>query len=139
MPVRRYDNSRIPGQPGGYALLLSVIIMASITITLVFSFSTLGFVALHQTQYHVSQQTARAVAFGCAERALLDIHANDFVGSSSATIAGVSCQFSVSDTGGESRLIVAESTVDSTVATVQVTITNISPQIDGVMWQMIGN
>jgi len=76
----------------------------------------------------------------CAEEALEQIRESDsFTGTNNVTIDSQSCSYTVTNTGGTTRSITANSTVNNITRRVSITITAISPSIVVSSWQEVAD
>jgi len=74
----------------------------------------------------------------CAEEALQQIHdSNPFTGSGSLSIGQGTCSYTVTNTGGQGRSVIASGTVGTTVRRVQITIDQVNPAINVTSWQEV--
>ncbi len=122
----------------GYTLLLLVLIVASISTTAVLSLSTINVNALKTSRVIEKYNQAKALADGCIELALQEIRDSETTsGTDTFSLDEGSCEYTISNSGGESRDIIATGTVDEVVRKVEVSIGTINPQITIDSWQEV--
>lgn len=118
----------------GFALLLSVLILAAVG---VFISTTLLFLSVSSSQTTSSLQKssqAKALADACVEKALQElIISNSYVGSGSATFGGGSCTYTVSTADASNAAIVGVGVADQTTRRVRAILYR--PQLRVTSWQ----
>ncbi|MEK7584760.1 MAG: hypothetical protein AAB490_05955, partial [Patescibacteria group bacterium] len=84
----------------------------------------------------IRSQQAQALASACIEEALQQINDSiSFTGNDTLNFANGTCTYTVNNTGGTTREILASSTIDIFVRKVYVTIDMVNPNISVVSWQ----
>jgi hypothetical protein len=122
----------------GYVALLAVLIVGAASIAV--GSSLLLTSADNQRMTLAAQRSmqARNHAVACAEEALQQIHDNTaFTGSNNLVLPTGSCQYSVTNTGGNNRTVTAYSTVGPSVRRIQITLTIGVSNITINTWQEI--
>lgn len=120
----------------GYVALLSVIIVGAIGITMTIGILLFG-IGSSRNSFAVEQSTqAWALTNMCVEEALQQIReVSLFAGSGVVSAGQGACEYSVTNQGGENRLLVATGTVETLTRHTELTISAISPQIIIDSWQ----
>ena len=128
------------GKNRGYITLLSVLVVSTIGTAVAVSLILLGLGA-GKSRFSLEQSNqAKAIADACAEQALQVIRDNTaFTGNGNLSLGQGSCTYSVSNTGGDTRLINVSSSVGNTVRKVKVSIDAINPQINISSWQEVAD
>jgi len=122
----------------GFSLLLSMVLIASISISIVVTLLLTGLDS-SRTSF-ASQQLGQASSLvdACSEQALQNIRDNDaYAAYGSLSFVEGSCGYLVTNSGGENRKIVASSTVATMVRKVEIDIDTINPQINITSWQEV--
>jgi hypothetical protein len=87
-----------------------------------------------------TSSSAWAFANVCAEEGLQQIRTSaSFTGTGTVVFASGSCSYTVTNTGGSTRTIVASGTVASTTRRSAIAITKIMPRIVVSSWQEVAN
>ena len=128
MGQRVYDN--------GYITLISVLIALALGSAIAFSVVLLGVGSSRNSISMDQSYKAKALADTCAEEGLQQIRsATAFTGTGNLSLGQGTCTYTVTNTGGTNRTVVASGTVGQVVRRVQVSITAISPKIVISSWQ----
>ena len=124
----------------GYITLMSVLIVSSIGVAITLSLVLLG-LGSSKSSFSIERSAeARALANACSEQALQEIrNLTAYVGSGNLNLGQGACTYTVTDTGGETRLIMATGQVGSVIRKVKVTIDAINPQINILTWQELAD
>lgn len=124
----------------GFITLLSVLILSAIATTVATSLLLLG-LASSRTSFTVEQsKQAQALVDACAEEALQQIKDDiNFSGPGSLLLGQSSCDYTVTDTGGENRTVTATATVGTVVRKVSISIDAINPAINITSWQEVAD
>jgi hypothetical protein len=124
----------------GFAILLTVIVAGAVGLTIVATVLLLGVDMARSSLVTVNSHQAGTMADTCAEEALEQIRESDsFTGTNNVTIDSQSCSYTVTNTGGTTRSITANSTVNNITRRVSITITAISPSIVVSSWQEVAD
>ncbi|MAZ40571.1 hypothetical protein CL654_00430 [bacterium] len=122
----------------GFVTLISILIVSSVSVLLVLSQLEGG---IARTQNRITGEqgaTARGHANTCIEEALEEIRElESYTGSNSIAFSLGSCEWLVTNTGGENRTIRATGTVDTVHRNVEVQITAIDPYISISSWNEV--
>lgn len=124
----------------GYIALTSIIIIMAVIALIAIS---AGLLAISESNMGLTKDlSAKAyyLADACIEEALQEINDSiPFIGTGGLTIGSGSCSFTVTSTGGQTRLIDASGTVGSITRKVEVEIDAITPNINITMWQEVAD
>lgn len=124
----------------GYITLLSVLIAGAILVATTVGLLQFGLSSSRTSFAEEQSDQAKALADACVEEALQHIHDSaPFTGSDILTFGSGICEYTVENTGGSSRRIRASSTVATMVRKVEVTVTQIRPQITLGSWQEVAD
>lgn len=114
----------------GYILLISVVILGAIATSIAVALLFLGVGDSKNAISFQQSERAKAAVNGCAEEILEQIRENSsFAGSGNLAISGNSCDYTIINTGGETRSITVSSTASSVTRRASITITALNPQI----------
>lgn len=132
--------SKIIKQKQAYMALLSVMVIGAIAVAIATTFVLLG-LNLGATSFTQEQSSqARALADLCLEEALQQIRSSTpFTGTATINAGQGSCTYTVSNLGGQNRLVISSSTVGSINRKVQTNITAINPSIVTDSWQELAD
>lgn len=124
----------------GYITLISVLIIGAVGLAIATSLILLG-LGSSRTGFALEQSDqAKGLAMACAEEALQQIRdSTPFVGAGTVTLGQGTCTYTVTNTGGQTRLIIASGTVGSVVRKVRITISQINPTIIISSWQEVAD
>jgi hypothetical protein len=116
-------------QQQGYMTLISVLTISAVGVAITLTLLILGTSASQSSFAGEQEAQARALAHGCVELALETIKtSSSYTGTTVVSPFGEgSCQYVVTDTGGNARDIDATATVDDITQRVKATLTNVSP------------
>ena len=125
---------------GGYITLLLVIITGAIGLATSISLLLLG-VGSSKTSLSLEESNqAKALANACAEAALGQVRSSPaFSGGASLTLGRGSCSYSVTNLGGQNRLINASGTVGQVVRKIKINLNQITPKINLTSWQEVSD
>lgn len=124
----------------GYIALIAVLIIGAVSLA-----ATVGvLVSGTDTQRSVlaEQQSAQALglATSCAEEALQLAHdTTTFTGTGNLTLSTGSCVYTITNTGGQNRVIDTTGTVDNVVRKLKVYVTIGSTSISITSWQEVAD
>lgn len=139
MLAASFDKTTRPA-PSGFAVLFSVLVVSAVGVVLATALVLLGLGASLSASTMERSGQAKHLASGCADEALRRIKDDDlYVGSDSLSFGQGSCSFTVTDTGGQNRLITASGTVGQTVRKVKVTLDQVTPSINMTSWQEVAD
>ena len=97
-----------PSAGHGFIILISVLITSAVGVVLATTLVLLGLAASMSGLILTQSGEARQLATGCAEEALRRIKNDDaYTGSDSLSFGQGTCTFTVTDAGGENRLVTA--------------------------------
>lgn len=135
MTIAKYLSPARP-DANGYVLLLSVLVVGAVGVSIAVSLLLLG-LSNSLSSFALEQSNgAKALSNACAEEALEQIFLNNaFVGTNSLTLGQGSCSYTVTNTGTNSRQIVATGTIGSVVRKLVVNTNALSPKITIGSWQ----
>lgn len=124
----------------GYVLLISVLVIGAVGIAVSTSLILLGLGASRTSSSLEAAQKAKALANSCAEEGLKEIQNNtSYTGNGTVVDGANSCSFVVTDTGGQTRLVVATATVRSVTRRVNVVVSAVTPRVSVASWQEVAN
>lgn len=127
MLTRRYSE--------GYITLLSVVVFGAVSVAIVTTILFLGSQSLSNARDHELYAYGNGAVDVCVEEALEQIRNSDsFSGGNSISLANGACSYTVLNTGGENRTVIASSTTGTIVRKVQVTLDQINPTIHITNW-----
>ncbi|MCX6716847.1 MAG: hypothetical protein NTV72_02910 [Candidatus Taylorbacteria bacterium] len=121
----------------GFTTLFIVIILGSLVTGLVIAFSISSVWSIRGNTNLVNSNISKALVNACAEMALETLRLNNnYTGTGNISLNGNSCSYSISNTGGNTRAIVASSTVSGTIRKVNVNTSTFNP-ISITNWQEV--
>lgn len=121
----------------GYILLLSILILGALGLVIgVFVLST-GLSNTYNIFTVERSYRALTLAESCAEEALEEINISDFTGTATTTDGDDYCVYTVTDQGGENRLVQTTGTVADIVRKIEITIDTLDPEINVVSWEEV--
>ena len=124
----------------GYITLLMVIIVGAIGVATGVSLLLLGVGSSRASLSLDKSNQAKALANACAEQALDQIRTSPaFSGSASLTLGQGACSYTVTNLGGENRLINASGAVDEVLRKVKINLNQITPKINLTSWQEVSD
>ncbi len=137
MLVQPYASHSLPT---GYITLLSILVVAAVGVAITTSLILLG-LGSARTSFVVEQSNqTKALANACAEEAMQQIkNSTPFTGSGSLTLGQGTCSYTVTNTGGQNRTIIASGVVGAITRKISITINQISPAIVVTSWQEVAD
>jgi hypothetical protein len=125
-------------KPRGYILLLSILVVGAVGLAVTLSLLLLGLDA-SRTVLAVEQASgARALANACAEEALQQIRIDSlFVGSGNLAFNGGICNYTVVNTGGNTRGVTVSASKSNTFSRLAVSISALYPLFTYTSWQEV--
>jgi hypothetical protein len=131
-------HSKKHNHKSGFAVLLSVLVLASIGTIITASLLTLGTNSTQTSASLQSSEQARGVANACAELALQRlVTSSSFVGTGNLTLGQGSCTYAVTQANATTGVINATGTVGTVVRKVQIRIA--LPTLIIASWQEVGD
>ena len=129
-----------PSAKKGYITLLMVIIVGAIGVATSVSLLLLG-IGFSKTSLSIEKSNqAKALSNACAEAALDQIRSSpSFSGSAGLTFGRGSCSYTVTNLGGQNRLVNTSSTVDEVIRKIKITLNQITPKINLTLWQEVSD
>jgi len=122
----------------GYVALLSVLILGAVTTAVALALLTTGTDRQRSGLIEQQSKQARAAAVACAEESLQIIHdTTSFTGTNNLALSPGTCTYTVTNTGGSDRTIVASGTVGNVVKKIQVYVTIEASSISVTSWQEV--
>lgn len=129
-----YDNKK------GYITLVAVMFIGMVILTLVVSLSTWGVKALKTSTDLGDGEKAKSLADSCMEEGLQQLYMDySYAGIQTVTMDIGSCDFTVSNLGGDSREVQATGTVGEIVRRVKVQTDAYDPKINITSWQEVAD
>ena len=123
----------------GFSTLLIVIIIGTIITGLILYTSTAGLWSVKGSIDDKISMQVEQMANSCAELALEQMREdNNFTGSGSGTIVSDSCNYTVTNTGGNNREIQSVSTINGITKKIKITTDSFNP-INISSWQNVGD
>lgn len=121
----------------GYIALISVLIIGAVSVTIATALLITGSDAQQENLARQQSMKARQAAAGCVHEALQQMHDNTaFTATNTAvTIGDTSCNYTVTNTGGSNRTIIATSTKGTVVRKIQVYVTINASSLSISSWQ----
>jgi len=124
----------------GYITLISVLVVGAVGVAITTSLLLFGLGSSRSSFAAEQSAQARALAGACAEEALQQIRdSTPYTGSDSLSLGQGSCDYTVTNGGGQNRTIEATGTVGSVVRKVRVVIDTINPSINITSWQELAD
>lgn len=136
---REFKNMLVKKQ-SGYVTLLSVLVVGAVGVAISTSLLLLG-LGISRTGLSFQQlYQAKALSSTCAEEALQKVR-NDtsFSGSGVLSLGQGSCNYVVTNQGGQNRLVIATGTVGTIVRKTKVVLNTINPKIIITLWQEVND
>ncbi|MFA6594388.1 MAG: hypothetical protein WCT16_04000 [Candidatus Buchananbacteria bacterium] len=139
MIIRKHFTVRLNAdKPRGYILLLSILVVGAVGLAVTLSLLFLGLDASRTVLVVEQVSGARALANACADEALQQIRSNSlFVGSGNMSFNGGICDYTVANTGGNTREIIASGIKNDTFSRLTINISAIYPLITYTSWQEV--
>lgn len=114
----------IKGKSKGYVALMAVLVVGAASVAIATALLQTATDSQRTTIANQHSVLARQLAFACGEIALQVVHDNtSFTGTAGGAIAGGSCTYTVTNTGGNNRTITTVGTYSTSTRRVQITIT----------------
>lgn len=137
---KKTDTKRFESKNCGYATLFAVLLVGAVGVAITLSLVVLG-LGSSRTSFVMQQSyQAKAFAFACAEEGLQQIRSSTpFTGSGTLLFSEGSCGYTVTNTGGQNRRVVATGTVSMVVRKVDITVTAINPNVTIGTWQEVAD
>ena len=124
------------GKQQGYIALLAVLILGAASTAIAVTLLITGVDSQRVALVGENSMQARNLATACVEEALQQMHDNtSYTGSGNLTLGAGTCTYTVTNTGGTNRNILASGTVGSVVRKLQVSATAGPSAISASSWQ----
>lgn len=124
----------------GYVALLAVLIVGAASLAIATSLLLTGTDAQRSGLVHQQSAQARSLASACAEEGLLQIHdLTTYTGTGSLNMGQGSCDYTVTNTGGSNRTLIAIGTVNGVVRKLRVYVTITSSSLSIISWQEVSD
>lgn len=122
----------------GFALLLSVLIVGSVVLSLSLILLSLSSNALRSAQSEVVYGKTSGVANACAEYTLNYLRSNrTWTGTTSLNLLGGVCQYTISNVGGNNRLLQIVGTSSGVTRRVKIITTAFTPKLVVGTWEEV--
>lgn len=124
----------------GFVTLIAVLVVSAIGSAVAISLILLG-IGASRTSFSLEQSyQAKTLSDTCAELALQQVRTYSYYsGSSSASLGKGSCDYTVTNDGGNIRTITASGTVGNVTRRVKIIINKIDPLINTSFWQEVAD
>lgn len=124
----------------GYITLMSVLIASAVVVSISLALLQLGINASKTMGIIQDTKYANSFARSCAEEALSQIrNSASFSGPGNLSFKEGSCLYNVLNTGGQNRIVNATGTSDMAIRRIFVNINVITPKINVLSWQEVGD
>lgn len=124
----------------GYVALVSVLVLGAVGVYITISMLLLGLGSSRSSFSSEESSKANAFAHACAEEGLQQIRDNNaYTGTGSLSFALGACEYAVTNTGGENRLVDAWGSSGNTIRRVRGVVNAINPQITMTSWREIAD
>jgi len=124
----------------GYAALLGVLVIGAVTALATVSILLSGMQSSRTSFAFQQSVQAQSLADACAEEALQQVRdESSYIGSDSLSFEAGSCSYSVGFGGGQNRTITAEGIVDSIIRKIEISVSQINPEITVDSWQEVAD
>lgn len=134
MEMLQYDINK------GYTTLLSVLIASAVSIAIAITLLFAGINSSREASSLESSKHSNFFAKSCVEEALEQIRdSSSFTGSGNLIFGNGTCDYNISNTGGQNRLITATGTARDSLRRLRVTIDAINPKINITSWQEVAD
>lgn len=134
------NNKKCYNTCEGFVTLISMLVVGAIGISVTLSLMLLGLGSSRSSFALEQSNQAQALANACAQEALEQIRENSaFSGTGGLTLGEGSCDYTVTDLGGESRSITGSGTVGTIVSKFEIQISAIYPVITPTSWQEVAD
>lgn len=121
----------------GFSTLFIVIILGSLSLSLVLMLSSSSLLMVKSSGDLKTSYEAKSLVSACAEVALQSIRENNnFIGTSSVTLSSNLCNYTITNTGGTTRMIVVISSINSITRSLNIITSSFNPLIIS-SWQEI--
>lgn len=118
------------GSKGGYVALLSILVVGAVGLSITVALLVFGSAATRSSFAGEQSSQAQSLSDSCIEEALQQIRDNtSFTGSATLSLNGGSCTYTVTNTGGSNRTVIASSTVGTIVRKTRVFVSSLSPSV----------
>ena len=105
-------KNRSKQNQSGFSTLIIVIILGGVALALAISLSTSSFWSIQGSRNTKISTVAKSLVNACAEVALHAMRENNlYTGADTVVLSGNSCSYTVTDTGGTTRLVTVTGTV----------------------------
>ena len=130
----RFQNQR------GFAALLAVLILGSVSLAVATSLVFLGIDSTRDSLTLQNSALAKSFANACAEEALQQIRdSTPFSGSGNLTFNNGNCDYIVQNLGGQDRSIQATGSAGTAVRKIAIELDSINPQITLTSWHEVAD
>lgn len=142
--VKCSSRSNVKGQMSnvnrGFITLVSVLVVSAVGLSIALSLLLLG-LGSSRTSFALTQSIqARGLANACAEESLRKVkNSLSFSGTSTLFFSAGTCDYTVTNTGGQTRTITTSGTVGTIIRKVSILISQITPFIVVASWQEVAN
>jgi hypothetical protein len=124
----------------GYVALISVLIVGAVSLVAALGILTSGTESQRSTLVMQQSTQAQGLASACAEESLQVIHDNTaYTGTNSLALGVGSCAYTVTNTGGQNRVIDTTGTVNTVVRKLKVYVTITATSITVTSWQEVAD
>lgn len=121
----------------GFSTLFIVIILGSLSLALVLMLATSSLLVVKSSGDVKKSYEAKSLIMACAEISLEAIRENNnFTGSSSVTLSSNACNYTVTNTGGTTRMIVVSSIINDVTRSLNIITSSFNPLVIS-SWQEI--
>lgn len=121
----------------GYIMLLVMVILSIVCLLVVMSLSSSSSMSLFSSNAYYERVRSEFLINSCADEAMIQIwNDTDFTGFSGISMPDGVCDYTVTNTGGENRLIITNATTSLGYSRgARISITSIKPQIRISFWE----
>ena len=124
----------------GYLAIFAVIMVISIVLVLVLSFSVKSYHSILNSRGTYRSNQAKALANMCGEYGLKQIRdLNTFTGSNTLTLGSGSCTYTVSDLGGTNRQVNSSGVINNITRKVKIMVVSVTPIVTVSSWQEVAD
>lgn len=121
----------------GFSTLFIVIILGSAALSLAIAFSTSSMWSVQSSRFTKQNNQARALVYACGEVALERLRQDiGYVGVDTVTLDGNTCEYTVTNTSGDTRKILITGSVKSITQKLEINIDAFNP-LSIASWQEI--
>lgn len=129
-----YVNNR------GFGILISVIIIGGVILSLALVLASLGVASLRSSQTLTNLAKAKSLANTCSDYSLNYIRSNNsYTGTNTLTLFGGTCQYVVTNLGGNSRQVDIVGNYNGAVRKIRFTTNSFRPNVVLSSWQEVGD